>query len=94
MAASDKVSYIQFGKEHGKSFRVVKTPSGRATDSKTGAVLPDNPKRISIVTPENGESFHWPAADKKQVKMIRKNWGKIQKDPGSKYKMDQIRRSM
>ena len=87
------LSYIQFGKEHGKSFRIVKTPSGKATDSKTGAVLPDNPKRWSIVTPENGEAFNWPKADKGAIKMARKNWGKIQKDPGSQYKMDQIRRS-
>jgi hypothetical protein len=94
LSAQDKLSYIQFGKHNGSAFRVVKTPSGKATDFKTGAVLPDDPKRISIVTPENGESFHWPAADKKQVKMIRKNWGKIQKDPGTQYKMDQIRRSI
>jgi hypothetical protein len=89
-----KLSYIQFGKEHGNSFRIVKTPSGRATDSKTGAVLPDNPKRWSIVTPENGESFNWPKADKSQIKVARKNWGKIQANPKTQYKMDQIRRSM
>jgi len=92
LSAQDKLSYIQFGKEHGKSFRIVKTPSGMAT--RNGKTIPDEPGRISIVTPENGESFNWPAADKKQVKMMRKNWGKIQKDPRSKYKMDQIRRSM
>ena len=92
MSAQDKVSYIQFGKEHGKSFRIVQTPSGMST--RDGKTIPDAPGRISIVTPENGESFNWPAADKKQVKMMRKNWGKIQKAPGSQYKMDQIRRSM
>jgi hypothetical protein len=86
------LSYIQFGKEHGKSFRIVKTPAGMST--RDGKTIPDAPGRISIVTPENGESFNWPAADKGQVKMMRKNWGKIQKDPGSQYKMNQIRRSM
>jgi len=88
------LNYIQFGKWNGKAFRIAQTPSGRATDSKTGKVLPDEPGRWSIVTPENGEAFHWPAADKRSVKMARKNWGRIQKDPGSQYKMDQIRRSM
>ena len=94
MSASDHLGKIQFGKWHGKAFRVVKTPSGKATDAKTGAVLPDDPKRVSIVTPENGESWNWPKADKKQVKVIRKNFDNIQRDPRSKYKMDQIRRSM
>jgi hypothetical protein len=86
------LSYIQFGKEHGKSFRIVQTPSGMSTDGKK--TISDQPGRISIVTPENGESFNWPAADKGQIKMMRKNWGKIQKDPRSQYKMDQIRRGM
>jgi hypothetical protein len=89
-----KLSYIQFGKEHGKSFRIVTTPSGAARDRKTGEVLPDNPNRWSIVTPENGESFNWPKAGKLQIKQARKNWGKIQANPESQYKMDQIRRSM
>ena len=85
-------SYIQFGKYHGKAFRIVQTPPGMST--RDGKTIPDEPGRISIVTPENGESFHWPAADKGQVKMMRKNWGAIQKNPKSQYKMDQIRRSM
>jgi hypothetical protein len=88
------LSYIQFGKEHEKSFRIVQTPSGRATDAKTGEVLPDDSKRWSIVTPENGEAFNWPKANKKAIKVARKNWGRIQKDPQSQYKMDQIRRGM
>jgi len=86
------LSYIQFGKEHGKSFRIVKTPAGMST--RDGKTIPDAPGRISIVTPENGDSFNWPKADKGQTKMMRKNWSKIQKDPGSQYKMNQIRRSM
>ena len=86
------LSYIQFGKEHGKSFRIVKTPAGMSTSD--GKTIPDAPGRISIVTPENGDSFNWPKADKGQIKMMRKNWSKIQKDPGSQYKMNQIRRSM
>lgn len=85
------LSYIQFGKEHGKSFRIVQTPPGMST--RDGKTIADEPGRVSIVTPENGESFNWPAADKKQVKMMRKNWGTIQKAKGSQYKMDQIRRS-
>jgi len=86
------LSYIQFGKHHGTAFRIVKTPAGMST--RDGKTIPDEPGRMSIVTPENGDSFNWPKADKGQVKMMRKNWGKIQKDPGSKYKMDQIRRSI
>ena len=88
----NNLSYIQFGKEHGKSFRIVKTPAGMST--RDGKTIPDAPGRISIVTPENGDSFNWPKADKGQIKMMRKNWSKIQKDPGSQYKMNQIRRSM
>jgi hypothetical protein len=88
----NNLSYIQFGKEHGKSFRIVKTPAGMST--RDGKTIPDAPGRISIVTPENGDSFNWPKADKGQIKMMRKNWSKIQRDPGSQYKMNQIRRSM
>jgi len=87
------LSYIQFGKEHGKSFRIVKTPSGAARDAKTGEVLPDSPNTWSIVTPANGESFNWPTAGKPQIKEARRKWGKIQANPESQYKMDQIRRS-
>jgi hypothetical protein len=93
MSAQNSMSYIQFGKEHGKSFRIVKTPSGAATDAKTGEVLPDSPTRWSIVTPENGEAFNWPKADKNSIKAARKSWGKFQADPESQYKVDQIRRS-
>ena len=94
MSASDHLGKIQFGKWHGKAFRVVKTPSGRATDVKTGAVLPDDPRRVSIVTPENADAWNWPKADKKQIKSVRKNFDRIQRDPRSQYKMEQIRRSM
>jgi hypothetical protein len=86
------LSYIQFGKYHGKAFRIAQTPAGKST--RGNEVIPDAPGRISIVTPENGEAWNWPSANKSQVKMMRKNWGQIQKDPSSKYKMDQIRRSM
>jgi hypothetical protein len=86
------LSYIQFGKHHGKAFRIVQTPAGKST--RDGKVIPDAPGRISIVTPENGEAWNWPSANKGQIKMMRKNWGQIQKDPSSQYKMDQIRRSM
>ena len=94
MSASDHLGKIQFGKWHGKAFRIVQTPSGRASDSKTGEILPDSPTRWSIVTPENGDAWNWPKASKQAIKTARRNWGRIQKDPGSKYKMDQIRRSM
>jgi hypothetical protein len=93
MGAQDNRSYIQFGKHHGKAFRIVSTPSGAATDAQ-GNVLPDNPRRWSIVTPENGDAFNWPKASKEQIKVARKRWGKIQADPHGQYKMDQIRRSM
>lgn len=92
MSASDNLGKIQFGKWHGKAFRIVQTPSGMST--KDGKSIPDAPGRISIVTPENGESFNWPKADKGQIKMMRKNWDKIQRNPASQYKMDQIRRAM
>jgi hypothetical protein len=99
MAASDHLGpqfegHISFNRWHGRAFRIAQTPSGRATDRDTGQVLPDDPDRWSIVTPENGESFHWPAARKDLQVMAKKHWNSIQADPEAQYKMDQIRRSI
>ena len=100
MSASDNVSgqqfkgHISFNRWHGKAFRIVATPSGRATSRDTGEVLPDNPNRWSIVTPENGEAFSWPKAPKEHVQQAKMAWNSIQSDPEARYKMDQIRRSI
>jgi hypothetical protein len=85
--------HIDFDTWHGKAFRIVTTPSGHATDDK-GNILPDDPNRWSIVTPENGEAWNWKTAPKKHINQARKAWDEIQVDPEAKYKMDQIRRSM
>jgi hypothetical protein len=100
MSAQDNLSseafkgHLSFDRWHGKAFRIAQTPSGRATDRDTGTVLPDDPDRWSIVTPENGESFNWPAARKDLQVKAKQRWNSIQSDPEAQYKMDQIRRSI
>lgn len=100
MSASDNISgelfkgHISFDRWHGKAFRIAKTPSGAARDSKTGKALPDDSSRWSIVTPENADAWNWPSASKHQIVTAKKNWNTIQKDPEGQYKMDQIRRSI
>jgi hypothetical protein len=97
---------IDFDTWHGKAFKIVTTPSGHATDDK-GKILPDDPDRWSIVTPENTEHDYpmdtctgcnawedWKTAPKKHINLARKRWNDILKDPNAKYKVDQIRRSM
>jgi hypothetical protein len=99
MSAQDNLSseafkgHLSFDRWHGKAFRIAQTPSG-AAHSQTGEPLSDDPDRWSIVTPENGESFNWPAARKDLQVKAKQRWNSIQKDPGSQYKMDQIRRSI
>jgi len=85
---------IDFDSQLGKSFRVTQTPSGRATDSRTGEVLPDNPDRYSIVTPQNGEAWNWPEASPEAHADAKKNFGKLFTDRRLKYKGRQIRKSM
>jgi hypothetical protein len=90
--------HIDFDTWHGKAFKIVTTPSGHATDDK-GNVLPDDPNRWSIVTPENDNekdsyAWQWKTAPKKHINQARKMWGEILSDPNAKYKVDQIRRSM
>jgi hypothetical protein len=85
--------HISFDRWHGRAFRIAQTPSG-AAHSQTGERLSDDPDRWSIVTPENGDAFKWPAARKELQVVAKKRWNTIQKDPGAQYKMDQIRRSI
>ena len=86
--------YVDFDEQLGKSFRVAKTPSGRALDYRTGEVLPDDPNRYSIVTPQNGEAWNWETASPEAHADARKNFGQLFNDRRSKYKGRQIRRSM
>lgn len=92
-AAAD-TSPIDFDKWHGKAFKIVTTPPGQSVASHTDSTpIPDEPGRVSIVTPENGASWNWPAAPQETVNNFRQNWSSIQGGiPG--YKMDQIRRGM
>lgn len=86
---------ISFDRWQGKAFRIAQTPSGAATDMKTGEVLPDDPERFSIVTPENHDAWsNWPDAPKEHQIRAKKNWKSIQSEPEAQYKMDQIRRSI
>lgn len=92
-AALDNTA-IDFDKWHGKAFKIVTTPPGKSVVSNTDATpIADAPGRVSIVTPENGDSWNWPAAPQETVNNFRSNWGNIQGGIGG-YKMDQIRRGM
>jgi len=99
LSAQDNISgeqfkgHISFNRWHGTAFRIAQTPEG-AAHSTTGEKLSHDPDRWSIVTPENGDAFHWPAARKELQVVAKKRWNDIQKDPGTQYKMDQIRRSI
>lgn len=85
---------IDFDKWHGKAFKIVTTPPGMSVKSTTdGTPIADEPGRVSIVTPENGDSWNWPDAPAETVNNFKKNWGSIQGGIGG-YKMDQIRRGM
>lgn len=95
-AAKDNTN-IDFDKWHGKAFKVVTTPPGKSVASGTdGTPIADEPGRVSIVTPENGDAWNWPDAPAETVSNFKQNWGQVQKDMSGPYgyKMDQIRRSM
>jgi uncharacterized membrane protein len=85
--------YIDFDTWHGNAFRIAKTPSGAAKDDE-GNVLPDDPTRWSIVTPENGEAWNWESGSKKHIAEAKSQWDQLQSDPEAKYKFDQIRRAV
>jgi hypothetical protein len=78
---------------HGTAFRIAKTPSGQARDAKTGEVLPDDPNRTSIVTPENESAWRWESAAPDQIHNVRTNWTDFLNDEGADYKKAQIARS-
>lgn len=85
---------VDFDSQLGKSFRVAQTPSGAARDYRTGEVLPDDPNRYSIVTPQNGDAWKWPDASPEAHAIAKKNFDKLFTDRRSKYKGRQIRKSM
>ena len=85
---------IDFDKWHGKAFKIVTTPPGKSAASHTDSTpIADEPGRVSIVTPENGDAWNWPDAPQETIDNFRSNWSDIQGGIGG-YKMDQIRRGM
>ena len=86
--------YVDFDEQLGKSFRVAKTPPGRALDYRTDEVLPDDPNRWSIVTPQNAEQWHWETASPQAHAEAKKDFRNLFTDRRFKYKGRQIRRSM
>jgi hypothetical protein len=94
MGKFQKKPYLKFDELYGKAFRVAQTPSGKATDSRTGEVLPDDPNRYSIVTPQNGDAWNWPTAAPEAVQHAKLNWKQFVGNRKSKYKVRQIRKSM
>lgn len=78
---------------HGWAFRVAQTPSGHAWD-REGNPLPDDPNRISIVTPENESAWKdWAPATSEAVAGLRNHWNDFVDDPEADYKKYQIMRS-
>jgi hypothetical protein len=78
---------------HGWAFRLAQTPSNHAWD-REGNPLPDDPNRISIVTPENESAWKdWKPANPDAVENMRSNWGSFVDDPEADYKKLQITRS-
>ena len=61
---------IPWKKHYGKNFKVVETPLDQ-----TGGE-----RRISIVTPANGEAWNWTPAHSKTVNRFRRNWNEISKN--------------
>lgn len=85
---------VDFDSQLGKSFRVAQTPAGSARNYRTGEVLPDDPNRYSIVTPQNGDAWKWPDASPEAHVMAKKQFNKLFTDRRHKYKGRQIRKSM
>ena len=80
--------YIDWEENYNRTFRIVRTPEGKQDH---GEWTPD---LISIVTPENGDSwFEWEDVPKNVLRNWRRNWDEIQKHLGD-HKYNQIIRSM
>jgi hypothetical protein len=78
--------YIDWDENYGKAFRIVHTPQS-AVDGEWNSDL------ISVVTPENGESFYtWEEVPFDTLMSWRENWDEIQRSLGD-YKYKQIIRS-
>lgn len=74
----DLREHIDFDKWHGKAFRLVTTPPGKSVNAE-GEPISDEPGRVSVVTPENGDAWkNWPDAHPDTVRHFRKNWQEIQ----------------
>lgn len=85
---------LDFNQWHGKAFKIVTTPPGKAVKSHTdGTPVANEPGQVSIVTPENGEAWNWPDAPAETINNFKQNWGNIQSGIAG-YKMEQIQRAM
>jgi hypothetical protein len=80
--------YIDWNENYNKTFRIVQTPEGSQSGEWT-------PGLVSIVTPENGDSWYeWESVPKEVlIKTWKRNWDEIQKSLGD-HKYNQIIRSM
>jgi hypothetical protein len=77
-------------KHYGKAFKLVQTPDGSATDSKTGKSIKTAPGTLSLVTPYNGDAFHaWPEASDEAKSNFKNNWKGIWDSTGG-YKQRQV----
>lgn len=74
------LSFKQFLKEnedpyhwdtnYGKRFKFVHTPEGMQDPPQKGST-------ISLVTPANGDAWHWPEVSKEHLENLRSNWDEI-----------------
>lgn len=86
MMGLEKKLYIDWDTNYGKTFKIVYTPKGSQSGKWEKGL-------ISIVTPENGESwFKWKELSNKRLEFFKKQWDVIQKSLGD-HKYEQIIRS-
>jgi len=79
--------YIDWNKNYGKTFKIVRTPEGRQSSGEW------SPDLVSVVTPENGNAWTaWQEVDQNVLSNWKKNWNSIQQSLGD-HKYEQIIRS-
>jgi len=83
----DTRNYINWNENYGKTFKIVNTPEGAQSGGEW------NPNLVSIVTPENKNTWsNWKEVSQDILNNFKKNWDEIQKSLGN-HKYNQIIKS-
>jgi len=83
----DTRNYINWNENYGKTFKIVNTPEGAQSGGEW------NPNLVSIVTPENKNTWsNWKEVSQDILNNFKKNWDEIQKSLGD-HKYNQIIKS-